>query len=94
LSYWFIPISPPYFKEPSPHLNELGLPVKDYYSTGDVCKILGLKPDTFRARLRSGYYPEPTHLKHVRKYNLEEIRNIVQLTEELTKAGTLRNFRF
>jgi len=76
----FIPISPPYFKEPDPELNEFGLPVKDYYTTGDVCSILCLKPDSFRARIRSGYYPEPIRVGHARKFNLDEIKTILELT--------------
>ena len=46
------------FIKPKPILNKLGLPVKKIYRTADVCTVLKIKPDTFRARLRSGIYED------------------------------------
>jgi hypothetical protein len=53
-----IPVNPPYLKHPNPVLNELGLEQKNYYMTSDVCKVLNIKPDTFRQRIYRGHYPE------------------------------------
>ena len=50
LTFLYIPVNPPYLKHPDPILNELGLEQKDYYMTCDVCKVLSIKPDTFRQR--------------------------------------------
>ncbi len=49
--YLKISVNPPYLKPPEPALNDLGLPTKEYYTTQDVCKILDIKPDTFRQRI-------------------------------------------
>jgi len=78
LSHLYIPVDPPYFKKPKPELSEFGLPVKEYYTTGEVCKILGLKPDAFRARVRSGYYPEPNRIGQLRRFTLDEIKMIAR----------------
>ena len=40
-------------------LNRWGTEKKERYRTRDVCQILGIKPDTLRARIYSGRYPEP-----------------------------------
>ena len=53
--YINLKVDPPYLKPlPEPKLNDIGLPDKEYYTTGDLCRLLDLHPDTFRYRLRSG----------------------------------------
>jgi hypothetical protein len=53
-----ITVSPPYFKEPELPKNNLGLPIKPYYTTQDVCKVLGLSQDIFRQRIYKCFYPK------------------------------------
>ena len=60
-----IPINLPVLKKPKLATNNLELSEKNYYTIKGLCKVLNLKPDTFRYRLRAGYYPEPA--KAVRK---------------------------
>ena len=65
------------FIEPSPILNKLGLPVKDIYRTADVCKVLNIKPDTFRARLRSGVYEDKYKIDGIgRMFTLQDIEEL------------------
>ena len=85
-----IPVDPPYLKIAEKPVNNLGLPVKQYYTTGDICKVLAVKPDTFRARLRVAKYPEPIKVGGKRRFSEEEVRNIIQTTvklKELRKEG-------
>lgn len=89
LSYLYIPIDPPYFKEPTIRSNELGLPIRDHYTSGDICELLVLNPDTFWARLRTGYYPEPTRLGQKRIFTLKEVEKIITLTNSFTSQGWL-----
>jgi hypothetical protein len=53
-----ITVKPPYFKEPELPKNDLGLPNKPYYTTQDVCKVLGLKPYTFQQRLYRRFFTQ------------------------------------
>jgi hypothetical protein len=53
-----IPVHPPYFKPLKIQRNSLGLPIKTYYTLGDLCKVLKANPDTVRYRFRQGIYPE------------------------------------
>ena len=85
-----IPVAPPYLKHPTPALNELGLPRKDHFTTQDVCKVLSIKPDTFRHRIRVGHYPEAEKLHGKRVFSLEHVRALVKLSEELVQNGVLR----
>jgi hypothetical protein len=65
------------FNTPKPILNKLGLPVKKIYRTADVCKILGIKPDTFRARLRWGIYEDKFMRDKVgRLFTLQDIEEL------------------
>ena len=52
-----ISINLPDLKKPKPATRNLELSKKNYCTIKDLCKVL--KPDTFRYRLRAGYYPEP-----------------------------------
>jgi len=62
------PVNPAYLKPPEPATNDLGLPVKDYYITADLCKVLRLLPDTFRYRIRTGKYPESRKIGGKRRF--------------------------
>jgi len=84
-----IPVNPPYFKRPKTPLNDLSLPVKNYYTTGDICKVLNIKPDTFRQRIYRGFYPEFQKIAGKRKFSEEQIKGLIRLTEELIKKKTL-----
>jgi len=64
LRFLKIPVNPPYLKSPEPVLNDLGLPIKEYYTTKDLCKVLNIKLDTFRYRIRAGNYTEPELLEN------------------------------
>jgi len=80
-----IPVNPPYIKYPKPALNEFNIPKKDFYTTKDVCKVLGVKPDTFRNRLEKGYYQEPVRVGKKRRFTIKEITHFVDLTEQFLK---------
>ena len=81
LKYLKIPINPPYLKPSEPALNNLGLPIKKYYTTKDVGKVLNMKPDTFRYRLKVGYYPESRKIGGKRKFSERDIHKIVQMAK-------------
>ena len=72
-----VPVNPPYLNRPKTPLNELGLELKDYYMTCDVCKVLNIKPDTLRHRIRRGYYPETARVGGKRRFSERDIRKIV-----------------
>jgi len=77
--YIHLKVDPP-FPLISP-LNDLGLPDKELYTTGDICRILDMHLDTFRYRLRSGIYPEPKQRAgDKRRFTKDEIKKIVQIT--------------
>lgn len=69
----------------------MGLPEKAYYTTGDVCSVLGIQPDTFRARIRAGFYQEPLRVGKCRIFSEAEIRNILNRTNKLNEKGTLKS---
>jgi hypothetical protein len=69
-----IPVNPPYFKRPKTPLNDLGLPIKQYYTTRDICKVLNIYPDTFHYRLKVGYYPEPRKVGGKRRFSEQDIQ--------------------
>ena len=83
------PVNPPYLNRPKTTLNELGLELKDYYMTKDICKVLNIKPDTFRQRIYRGFYPEFQKIAGKRIFILEQIKELLRLTEELIKKKTL-----
>lgn len=83
LNHLKIPVNPPYLKSPEPAINDLGLQVKDYYTTADLCKVLNLKPDTFRYRIRTGKYPEAKKVGGKRRFTVMEIQEILETTESL-----------
>ena len=73
-----VKVVPPYLRALETPVNDLGLPEKDYYTTADVCKLLGISPDTFRYRMKQGYYPDVERVGGKRRFNEEEIREIIQ----------------
>ena len=77
-----IPVNPPYLGPPKTALNEFNIPKRNYYTTQDVCKVLGIKPDTFRYRLRKKYYPEPIKVNEKRRFTVQNIREIVKIEKE------------
>ena len=82
-----IPVNPPYLRHPDPLVNDLGLEQKDYYMTCDVCKVLKIKPDTFRQRIYRGYYPEFQKIGVKRIFTLEQIKVLIKITEGLIRKG-------
>jgi hypothetical protein len=65
------------FIESKPVLNKLGLLVKEIYRTVDVCKVLKITPDTFRARLRSGFYENKYKRDGIgRMFTLQDIEEL------------------
>ena len=89
LNYLKIPVNPSYLKLQERKINDLGLPVKPYYTTADVCSLLTISPDTFRHRLRQGHYPEPIKVGGKRRFQIVQIKNILKITVELAKKGIL-----
>jgi hypothetical protein len=89
LTFLDIPVNPPYLKHPNPVLNELGLEQKDYYMTCDVCKVLKIKPDTFRQRIYRAYYPEYQKIGVKRIFTLDQIKELIRITENLIRQGVL-----
>ena len=73
LFYLRIPVDPPYLGPPKEELNRLGLPIKDYYMAADVCKVLGILPETFRYRLNQGDDHEPMKFENKRKFTNKDI---------------------
>ena len=53
-----ITLPKPYLKISESELNDLVLPNKEFYTTGDLCRLLDLDSDTFRYRLRYRIYPK------------------------------------
>jgi hypothetical protein len=79
----------PYLKEPKQPKNEFGLPEKPYYYTRDVCKILNILPDTFRQRIYRGYYPEYRKIGVKRVYTLDQIKELIKITDSLIRSRVL-----
>jgi len=79
-NYLKIPVNPPYLNLPKPAINDLGLPEKEYYTTGDLSKVLSIKPDTLRYRLRKGYYPEPERVGGKRQFTEAELKDIINIS--------------
>jgi hypothetical protein len=84
-----IPVNPPYLKHVESPVNDLGLRVKDYYTTSDVCKVLDILPDTFRQRIYRGYYPEPDRRGGRRFFTLDQVRHMLMVTGALVESGVL-----
>jgi hypothetical protein len=81
-----IPTNPPYLRKPKPIINDLGLAKKDYYTTKDVCKVLNLKPATFRYRMKAGKYSEPARSGGKRRFTEEEIGEIAKISPNYRKS--------
>jgi len=82
-----VKIYPPYpLQKPHHEFNEFGLPEKEFYTTGDICQLLGLHPDTFRYRLRTGIYPEPKkRAGDKRRFTKDEVNKIIRITDDTWK---------
>jgi hypothetical protein len=86
-----IPVNPPYSKLQKPRINHLALPIRLYYTSQDLCKVLGIKPDTFRYRLRQRYYPDAVlRVGGRRRFMESEIRELIKITEEFLKKGLFK----
>ena len=83
-----IPIDPPYLKHPDPILNKFGLEQEDYMTCG-VCKVLRIKPDTFRKGTYRGYYPEYQKLGVKRIFPVEQIKELIAITDKPIRKGIL-----
>jgi hypothetical protein len=87
LNYLRIPIDPPYSKPPETPLNDFGLSKREYYTTADLCKIIGIKPDTFRYRIKKEYYHEPMKFGKKRRFTEKDIWEILITTRILIRKG-------
>jgi len=86
-SFLEVTLPEPYLKIPEPEMNDLGLPDKGFYTTGDLCRLLDLHPDTFRYRLRSGIYPEARNRSgDKRRFAYEEARQIIEITKAVQRS--------
>lgn len=87
-----ITLPEPYLSKPASKLkrNKLGLIENDYYMTCDVCKVLKISPDTFRARIYRGFYPEPDKIGDKRIFTYDQIIDLVDITKKLIKEGRIR----
>jgi len=65
-------------KKPKLVTHNLGLSEKNYCTIKDLCKVLNLKPDIFRYRMRAGYYSEPARIGGKRRFTEEESRKIIR----------------
>ena len=84
-----VPVNPPYLNRPKTPLNTLGLELKDYYMTCDVCKVLNIKTDTFRYRIRAGFYPETQKIAGKRIFTMDQIKDLIKITDNLIRNGVL-----
>ena len=57
--------------------------------TCDVCKVLKIKPDTFRQRIYREFYPEFPRVGGKRKYTLNNIKELIEITDGLIEKGIL-----
>jgi len=81
--YIEVTLPEPYLKIPEPEMNYLGLPEKEFYTTGDLCRLLDLHPDRFRYRLRSGIYPEAENRSgNKRRFSYKEVFEFVRITRQ------------
>lgn len=81
----------PYLYKPPIEFNDLGLPAhQNIFSSADVCKLLKIRQDTFRARVNAGMYPKATHfIRGYWRFTEKEIKNILRLTEQLKLQGKI-----
>jgi hypothetical protein len=90
LIFFQIPVVPPYLKttkSPETPVNELGLPVKEYYTTQDLCKVLNIKPDTFRHRLRTGKYPEAPKVGGKHRFSENQVSGILKIEKLINRLS-------
>lgn len=71
-------------------MNHLGLPIREYYTTQDVCKVLVVKPDTFGERIYRGYYPEPIRVGGKHRFTMKQVTEIMELTMRFLKDGVFK----
>ena len=89
LNYQHIPENPPYLEPLESPKSDLGLLNKPYYFTRDVCKVLNIKPDTFRARIYADHYPEYGKIGVKRIFTLDQIKELITITNKLIRQGIL-----
>jgi hypothetical protein len=81
-----VTLQKPYLKITEPELNQFGLPNKEFYTTGDLCKFLDLRQDTFTYRLPAGIYSEANkHLGDNRRFTYDEVAKIIEITKAMPK---------
>jgi hypothetical protein len=65
------------FVTPKRILNNLGIHAKKIYRTADMCKVLKITPDTFRARLYRGIYEDKYQRDGTgRMFTLQDIKEL------------------
>ena len=84
-----IQVDPSYLKAVEPTINEFGPPKKEYYTTADVCIVLGILPDIFRERINHGHYPEYKRNGIKRIFTLGQTNEVDTITKNLLKKGML-----
>jgi hypothetical protein len=62
---------------------------RQLHTTSDVCQVLGMHPDTFRYRLRNGWYPETGRVEDKRRFTEEQIRDILKITNEIRNVSNI-----
>jgi hypothetical protein len=82
-------ITPPFSKIIQSQKNDLGLPVKELYTTADICQTLGIHPDTFRYRIRNGWYLETGRIGRKRRFTIEQIMEIQKITIDIRNASII-----
>jgi hypothetical protein len=55
--------------------------------TQDVCKVLKVLPNAFRQRIYRGHYPEFEKIGVKRIFTLEQIKELIKITEYLIGKG-------
>ena len=65
---------------PALALNDLGIPVRHRYRTGEVCKVLQISPNLFRWRLTHQKYDgiEPGRDRKGRLFTIGQIRELAR----------------
>lgn len=79
LAYLKTPVIPPYLQAPDIPLNEFGLSKRNYYMTRNFCNVLNIKSDTFRYKIRAGFYPETQKIAGKRV----KLRHYISIAESL-----------
>jgi len=75
----------------SPEYDDLGLPTDQvYFSSRDISRILNVREDTFRARVRTSKYPQPKYRQGIHwRFTLDQVKEILKLTTALKGEGVI-----